>query len=139
MNSVNNSEYYKQKYLKYKFKYLNLKKYLIYGGTIPDELGELVMMLENGELYILTGLNIKVIEKKQGIDKEVAYKYKLSPIDNTKSIVYLNELHFSIITPDYFDERLIKSRKDKYLQFLKSEQSRDFPISLNRQLINNDI
>ena len=97
------------------------------------------MMLENGELYILTGLNIKVIEKKQGIDKEVAYKYKLSPIDNTKSIVYLNKLHFSIITPHNYERLLIPSRKDKYLQFLKSEQSRDFPISLNRQLINNDI
>ncbi len=40
MNSGNNSEYYKQKYLKYKFKYLEQKK--LVGGVLkpcPNEFG----------------------------------------------------------------------------------------------------
>jgi hypothetical protein len=109
MNSVNNSEYYKQKYLKYKFKYLEQKK--LVGGfnlgneACPKNLG--VLDSRKTALKLMETYNCTYEALKQKTEQKIKDIQK-KDIDDVEIIKKLKSRGFPF---DFFYDRKIDSKK----------------------------
>lgn len=92
MNNINNSEYYKQKYLKYKFKYLEQKKLI--GGVVPCP-NKFGLFEKQSIIELLNKYNcnyVDIILKEQSL----LYKINKEELENSENIKLLKAKEFPI-------------------------------------------
>ena len=109
MNNDNNSEYYKQKYLKYKFKYLEQKK-LIGGLNLginkcPENLG--VFDSRKTALKLMQEYNCRY-EDLRKLDIKKIESIQINDIDDVEIIKKLKSIGFPF---DFFYDRKVDSKK----------------------------
>jgi hypothetical protein len=108
MNSGNNSEYYKQKYLKYKFKYLKLQK----GGVIKlgtEECPKKIGFLDSRKtaLKLMEEYNCRY-EDLRKLDIKKIKDIQTKDIDDVEIIKKLKSIGFPF---DFFYDRKVDSKK----------------------------
>jgi hypothetical protein len=129
MNNVNNSEYYKQKYLKYKFKYLEQKKLIGGVDPCPNEFGVFdghVMTIAPSLLKMLNKYNCFYHNIYAGPKNISLYKISKKELEDLNNIKLLKSRRFPL---QYFTSFEIAEKKKFTKQTLESVGFNDNQIA----------